>query len=98
VWAQGVDVRGKGFGTGAADSAGLCILELDAGDKVVVQHPKVANTKPGEFTELTKSFTTTAKTAKVRFLLDTVIACRWDEGHVTYDDAALAEQTTTKAP
>jgi hypothetical protein len=98
VWAQGVDVRGKGFGTGAADSAGLCILELDAGDKTLVQHPKVANTKPGEFTELTKSFTTTAKTAKVRFLLDTVIACRWDEGHVTYDDAALAEQTTTKAP
>lgn len=92
VWAQPVDVRGKGFGTGTADSAGLVVLELDANDKVLVQHPQVALTKAGEFTELTKTFTTTAQTAKVRFLLDTVIGCRWDEGHVTYDDCSLAEQ------
>lgn len=92
VWVQGVDVRGKGFGTGAADAAGLCVLELGAGDQVLVQHPPVAVTKSEAFAELAKPFTTSAKTAKVRLLLDTVIACRWDEGHVTYDDAALVEQ------
>jgi hypothetical protein len=57
-----------------------------------VQHPQEAVTKAGEFTEVTKTFTTTDNTVKVRFLLDTVISCRWDEGHVTYDDAALAER------
>jgi hypothetical protein len=92
VWVQGVDVRGKGFGKGAADSAGLCVLELGRGEKVLVQHPQEAVTKAGEFTEVTKTFTTTDNTVKVRFLLDTVISCRWDEGHVTYDDAALAER------
>ncbi len=91
VWVQGVDVRGKGFGTDAGDGARLCILELDAGGKVLIQHPPVAVMKAGEFAELAKTFTTTEQTEKVRFLLDTTLACRWDEGHVTYDDAALVE-------
>jgi len=92
VYVQAVDLRGKGFGTHPDDSAGLCIVELDAAGNVLVKHPKVAVTKPGEFTELAKTFTATGKTAKVRFLLDTVIECRWDEGHVTYDDCALIRQ------
>jgi hypothetical protein len=92
VWVQGVDLHGKGFGTHPDDSAGLCVLELDAAGKVLVQHPKVAVSKPADFTELIKTFTTNEKTVKVRFLLDTVIGCRWDEGHVTYDDCALIRQ------
>ena len=35
-----------------------------------MEHPKVAVTKAGEFTELSKSFTATDKTVKVRVLLD----------------------------
>ncbi len=92
VWVQGVDLHGKGFGTHAGDSAGLCVIEMDAAGKVLVEHPKVAVTKVGAFTELSRTFTTTAGTAKVRFLLNTVIGCRGVEGHVTYDDCALVQQ------
>ena len=92
VWVQPVDLHGKGFGTHAGDSAGLCLIELDAAGKVLVEHPKLAVTKAGDYKELSKSFTTTAQTAKVRFLLDTVIGCKWDQGHVTYDDCALGRQ------
>jgi hypothetical protein len=92
VWVQTTDVRGQGFGTHAADSAGLSVEELGADGKVLVRHPKVALTKAADFTELSKTFTTSDKTVKVRFLLDTVIGCKWDQGHVTYDDCRLARQ------
>jgi len=98
VWVQGVDVRGKGFGTHPNDSAGLSVLELDADGRTLVVHPKVAVNKAADFTELTKTFTTSDKTAKVRIVLDTVIGCRWDEGHVTYDDCVLAEQADRQGP
>ena len=65
---------------------------MDALGKILVEHPKPAVTKPGGYKELSQTFTTTARTAKVRFLLDTVIACRYDQGHVTYDDCALVRQ------
>ena len=88
VWVQPVDLHGKGFGAHAGDSAGLCVIEMDAAGKVLVEHPKASVTKPGGYTELSQLFTTTAGTTKVRFLLDTVIGCRYDQGHVTYDDCA----------
>jgi hypothetical protein len=93
VWVQTVDRNGKGFGTHAGDSAGLCVIELDAEGKPVVEHPKAAVTKAGGFTEVSTSFTTAEKTAKVRFLLDTAIGCRGTDGHATYDDCALVRQT-----
>ena len=92
VWVQTVDLHGKGFGTHASDSAGLCVIEMDASGRILVEHPKVTVTKPGGFTELSQSFTTTAGTAKVRFLLDTVIGCRYDQGHATSDDCELVRQ------
>ncbi len=92
VWVRPVDLHGKGFGTHAGDSAGLCVIEMDASGKVLVEHPKVAVTKASGYKELSQSFTTTAGTVKVRFLLDTVIGCRGAEGYVTYDDCALARQ------
>ena len=92
VWVQGVDLRGKGFGTHAGDCAALCVIELDADGKTVVEHPKAAVTKAGGYTELATSFTTAKNTAKVRFLLDTAIGCRGTDGHVTYDDCALVRR------
>ena len=88
VWVQPLDLDGKGFGTHAGDSAGLCVIEMDASGKVLVEHAKAAVTKAGGYQELSRSFTTMAGTTKVRFLLDTVIGCRYDQGHVTYDDCA----------
>jgi hypothetical protein len=52
----------------------------------------VAVTKAGGYQELPQPFTTTASTVKVRFLLDTVIGCRYDRGHVICDDCALVRQ------
>jgi len=92
VWVQAVDLHGKGFGTHAGDSAGLRMIEMDASGKILVEHPTVAVTKAGGYKELSQTFTTTKNTAKVRFLLETVIACRYDQGHVTYDDCSLVRQ------
>ena len=89
VWVKAADLRGKGFGAKPTDSAGFIIEELDEKGEVVVQHPKVAVAKPGDYAELTTSFTTSEKTVTVRFILDAVIAAKYDEGHVTYDDCSL---------
>ncbi|MGO8688760.1 MAG: malectin domain-containing carbohydrate-binding protein [Thermoguttaceae bacterium] len=92
VWVQAVDLHGKGFGAHAGDSAGLSVIELDATGKVLIEHPKAAVTKAGGYQQLSQSLTTTANTAKLRFLLDTVIGCRYDQGHVTYDDCTLVRE------
>lgn len=97
AWAEGVSVRGKGFGTKATDSAGFYIEELDANGSVLLRHPKTAVTKAADFTELARTFTTGDQTAKVRFVLDTVLGCQWDEGHVTYDDCMLTEQGSARS-
>ena len=89
VWVRALDLHGKGFGTNPGDSAGLIIRELDAKGKVLVEHPKAALTKAGDYTRLERTFTASPKTAAVRFILDTVIACKYDQGSVTYDDCAL---------
>ena len=89
VWVRALDLHGKGFGTSPGDSAGLIIRELDAKGKVLVEHPKAALTKAGDYTRLERTFTASPKTAAVRFILDTVIACKYDQGSVTYDDCAL---------
>jgi hypothetical protein len=100
VWVRAVDLRGKGFGTDASDSAALQVQELDAAGKVVVQHPKQVVTRPGEYVRLAIPFTTSTATARVRFILDTLIACHYTEGHVTYDDCFLggAAPSSTSAP
>jgi hypothetical protein len=89
VWVQGVDLHGKGFGADACDSAGLYVQEFGSNGQVVAQHPKTAVTKAGAYQELSITFTTHAAAAKVRFVLDTVLACKFDQGHVTYDDCAI---------
>ena len=72
-----------------SSSAGVIISELGRTGNVIRQHPKVAITKPGDYTELAATFTTLPAASAVRFTLDTVIACRYDQGSVTYDDCAL---------
>lgn len=89
VWARAADLHGKGFGATAGDSAGLIILELGADGRVLADHGKVGVTQACEYTELIREFTTKPNTARIRFVLDTVIGGRYDEGHVTYDDCSL---------
>lgn len=89
VWVQPIDLHGQGFGKPPGDSAGLWIQELNAAGGIVVDHPKCEVTKAGPYQELAIDFTTNTATTKVRFILDTVIAAKYDQGHVTYDDCAL---------
>jgi len=90
VWAKALDWDGLGFGRSATDSAGLLIKELDFSGSLVHQHNKVALTHATEYYELLSiSFTTRPNTAKVVYVLDSVIACGWQHGGVIYDDAAL---------
>lgn len=89
VWVQPVDLAGAGFGTDPGDSAGLWIQELDEKDGIVVDHPKAEITTTGDYQEAALSFVTNPATKKLRFMLDTVITCAYDKGHVTYDDCML---------
>jgi hypothetical protein len=88
VWARTDDLHGKGFGKDPSDSAGLIIQEIDEKGKVT-SHPKQAITKAGDFQKVSFAFTAGKTTRTVRFILDTVIAGPYDQGHVTYDDCEL---------
>jgi hypothetical protein len=90
VWVRAADLHGRGFGQDGADSAGLIIEELGATGEVLRQHPKAEVKDAGPFRRLEVRFTTGAAAAAIRFVLDTVIACPYNEGHITYDDCTLA--------
>ncbi len=92
VWVQGVDLHGKGFGRHPCDSAGLIVQELDKAGAIVAAHAKAAITAAGDYRQVSRTFVANARTAKVRFILDTVIACPYDQGHATYDDCSLVRQ------
>jgi hypothetical protein len=89
VWVHAVDLHGKGFGTRPGDSAGLKLQELGPDGKLLLDHEKLAVIEACAHTELVKAFTTTEKTMRLRFVLDTVIGGPYNEGHVTYDDCAV---------
>ena len=92
VWVRAADLRGKGFGTHPDDSAGLILVEIDGAGKVLTQHEKTQLTKAGPYTRLSRTLTTSPATAQIRFVLESVIHCRYQEGHVTFDDASLVKQ------
>jgi hypothetical protein len=92
VWVRAADLRGKGFGQHANDSAALEVREMDHTGKAISKHHKVERKAAGPYAPLRCEFLTTAATAQVRFILDTVINCQYAEGHVTYDDCELRAQ------
>ncbi|MBI2300181.1 MAG: carbohydrate binding domain-containing protein [Armatimonadetes bacterium] len=92
AWVRAADPHGKGFGTTPGDQTALVIQELDGNGQLVTEHPRVAVTKAGDWTELKTLFTTDAKAERVRFLLESLIGEPYNEAHVTWDDAELARQ------
>jgi hypothetical protein len=97
VWVRAADLRGKGFGQHTNDSAGLVIWELDEWGKVVHKHDKVEVKTSGPYTRLSRRFTTGKSTAQVRFILDSVMHCPYQEGHVSYDDCSLVAEASAGA-
>ncbi len=89
AWVRAADMRGKGFGKDPKDSAALVIEELDAQGKVVVEHPRAEVKTAGPYAHLSRSLTTGKTTAGLRFILETMISCQYEEGHVTYADCDL---------
>lgn len=89
VWVRAVDLPGKGLDQDLKDSVSLLVLELDSTGKIVHRHAKVEVKKAGPYQQLTRCFTTGPSTAQIRFILDTVIHCPYQEGHVTYYDCSL---------
>ena len=95
VWVRAVDLRGKGFGQSAADSAALVFVELDDTNRQVCKHDLAALRKAGPYTQLSSTITTGKSTTKVRFMLDTILHCPYNEGHVTYDDCDFRSEGAT---
>ncbi|MBC7329260.1 hypothetical protein H5T88_02770 [bacterium] len=89
AWVRAVDLRGKGFGRSAGDRASLIIQELAPCGKVIVEHPPVTIREAGPYRELALEFATSKETSSVRFILEVIIGCRYDEGHITWDNCSL---------
>jgi len=92
VWARTADIRGKGFGRDPGDAAVLIVEEIDAAGAVAAEHRSEALRDAGAYRPLEARFTTGPSTASVRFVLDATIGSRYEEGHVTWDDASLTVQ------
>ena len=86
------DLRGKGFGQHTNDSAGLSIAELNSSGQVLRHHPKAELKTSGPYTRLSATLTTGEATTAVRFVLEGILHCRYEEGHITFDDCALAQE------
>lgn len=90
VWVRPYDGDGQGFGRSGEDSAGFRLQQLDAGGRVLVEHPKVETRQACDaYEQLAATFRTRSAAAKVRFVLDTVVACNHWHGWVSYDDCNL---------
>ncbi|MCL5104794.1 MAG: malectin domain-containing carbohydrate-binding protein [Armatimonadetes bacterium] len=90
VWMKAVDLTGKGFGKNSGDSAGIRIQELDETGMLLADRGKVGLAKASPFTLVSRNFKVGRYTAKVRFILDTVLSCSFKDGYVVYDDCMLA--------
>ena len=101
AWVKTVDLKGKGFGHDPRDSAGLLLQELDSSGRMIREHEKLAVREMGPYRRLSTTLETEGGTAVVRFILDTVMHCHYEEGHATYDDccftAARPPSMTTPA-
>jgi hypothetical protein len=95
AFAQGVDLRGAGFGTHPGDGAALRVQELGPCGKVIAEHDTASISEAGDYRELVVGFTTGDKADRVRFVLDTNIVAPYNEGHVTYDDCTLVRVSRT---
>ncbi len=91
VWVKARDLAAKGFGSHAGDAAGLLIQELDGLGAVRLTHRGPTLTQASDWKKLEVAFTAQPETRAVRFVLDTVIGCAYDQGSVTYDDGALQD-------
>ena len=89
VFVRARDLGGQGFGRRGDDSAGLVLEELDGSGKVVATHPKAAISQAGPYRYLSTEVTTKAETARLRFVLDTVLGGEAKHGSVTYDQCVL---------
>jgi len=95
VWVKTVDLAGQGFGAHPGDSAGLVVAELAADGRVLAEHASPVLTKAGPYQPIETAFTASEETVKVRFILRTLIACSFEQGHVAYDDCRLACSAST---
>jgi len=90
VWVHGVSQNGRGFGSHETDSAGIVIEELDETGNVTLVHPKSGIAlATDDYVQVETLFTTGPETRRIRFVLDTVIGCHYEDGHVSYDDCEL---------
>jgi hypothetical protein len=89
VWVKTSDLHGAGFGHDAKDSASLEIQEMDASGDVIRVHPKAEVKAAGPYRNVMCGFSTDPRTARVRFLLETVLHCTYRDGYVTYDECSM---------
>ncbi len=100
AWVRASDLHGKGFGRHSGDVAGLIVHELSVSGAVIKEHPIAAIRDAGPYRRVEVRFRTSEGTHRVRYILNTIQAAPYTEGHVTYDDCRLTavESGTVKEP
>ncbi len=89
VWVLTGNDDGRGFGRSEEDSAGLVLEELDDAGQVVGAHARAAVSEAGPYRYLSSEITTSARTTRVRVVLETTLECEASSGSVTYDQCQL---------
>ena len=98
AWVRGYSSGGAGFGHSAGDKAGIWIQELDSSGNLVRDDGEAVITQANSaYENKSMTFTTMPTTAKIRYLLHSIVAedCRY--GAVTYDDCVLCERSSSQS-
>lgn len=78
------------FGADPADKAGIWIQEFDGNGNFIQNLEEVDITQANvEYEYISKTFTTSSNTRRVRYILHSVISANYATGAIAYDDCAL---------
>lgn len=90
VYVIGVELAaGAGFGAADTDWAGVRCVEYDNVGNVVAENMAGITEATTEYVQQSVTFTTTANTMRIRFILEGKIMCQWPNGRIMFDVAAL---------
>jgi len=90
VWVYTRGEEGQpGFGSYLTDWAGVVAEELDADGVVLHTYDNGFTDGVNSYRQASVPFTTDTETRKVRFILTAAFSCRYNQGHLKFDDCSL---------
>lgn len=93
TWVRAYSSGTVGFGHSASDKAGIWIQEFNSSGNLVRDDGEAVITKANSaYENKSMTFTTKPTTAKIRYILHSVVAEDYQCGAITYDDCVLSQK------